>query len=100
MQAAAKLTVSITDLSPVPGRENHPEPPPKCALRSALSALLNRSALGSDHPKALNSGNGEANADLYSLMKNCAFFNGGRCGCSAVPMKTSVRVMYRSHQQL
>ena len=100
MQAAAKLTVSITDLSPVPDRENQPEPVPKCALRSALWSLMNRTAVGSDNPNGINSETGEANADLYSLMKNCAFFNGGRCGCSAVPLKSSVRVIYQSRQQL
>jgi hypothetical protein len=44
----------------------------------------------------------DATGDLYALMKKCAFFNGGDCHChkSAPAIKTSVRVINQSRQQL
>jgi hypothetical protein len=99
MQAAAKLVPSVADLSSPSVQETHPELPPKCALRAALWALRNRSGSEGEHEMEVGC-EGSADTDLYSLMKNCAFFNGGRCRCAVTPIKTSVRVVYQSRQQL
>lgn len=99
MQAAVKLALSVDELCSASVQETQPELPPKCALRSALWALRNRSAVEGEHETGVGF-EGSADTGLYSLMRNCAFFNGGHCGCAVAPIKTSVRVVYQSRQQL
>jgi hypothetical protein len=99
MQAAVKLAPSSGELAPISAPEIQLELLPKCALRAALLALTKRSIVESEQEPGATS---EVRANLYSLMKNCAFFNGGDCHChtSAHSIKTSVRVIYQSRQQL
>jgi hypothetical protein len=99
MQAAVKLAPSPGELAPISAPEIQLELLPKCALRAALFALTRRSIVESEHQAGATP---EAGADLYSLMKNCAFFNGGNCHCHtpAPSLKTAVRVIYQSRQQL
>src|SRR6185312_6837902 len=99
MQAAVKLAPSPGESAPISAPESQRELLQKCALRAALLALTKRSIVESDHEAGVTP---ETGADLYSLMKNCAFFNGGDCHChtSTSSIKTSVRVIYRSRQQL
>lgn len=99
MQAAVRMALSSGESAPISAPEIQLELLQKCALRSALLALTKRSIVESEHEAGVTS---ESGADLYSLMKNCAFFNGGDCHChtSTSSIKTSVRVIYRSRQQL
>jgi hypothetical protein len=99
MQAAVKLAPSPGELAPLSAPEIQLELLPKCALRAALLALTKRSIVESEQEAGATP---EAGADLYSLMKNCVFFNGGDCHChtSAPSIKTGVRVIYQSRQQL
>jgi hypothetical protein len=99
MSAATKLAVSIGELSPISTDKNHPERLQKCALRSALRALM--LTTGADG-KAQAAATPEAKAmtDLYALMKNCAFFNGGHCDCSSTSRESTLTVLYRSRHQL
>ena len=99
MQAAVKMASLSSELAPISVPEIQLELLPKCALRAALLALTKRSVVESEHEAGATP---EAGADLYSLMKNCAFFNGGNCRChtSALSLKTSVRVIYQTRQQL
>jgi hypothetical protein len=103
MQAAVKLAPSLEDLVPISGSEVQLELLPKCALRSVLWALMHRPAVEEEQQSAVNTKTGDLVADLYFLMKNCAFFNGGggcRCHVSTAALKTNVRVVYHSRQQL
>ncbi len=99
MQAAVRMALSSGELVPISAPEIQLELLPKCALRAALLALTKQSAFESEHEEGATT---EAGDDLYSLMKSCAFFNGGDCHChvSAQPLKTTVRVLYQSRQQL
>jgi hypothetical protein len=99
MQAAVKLAPSPGEIAPISAPEIQLELLPRCALRAALLALTKRSIVESEHEAGATP---EAGASLYSLMKNCAFFNGGDCHChtSTPSLTTSVRVIYRSRQQL
>lgn len=97
MQAAAKMAPLSDEPAPILAPEIQLEILPKCALRAALLELTKRSTVESEHETGATP---EAGADLYSLMKNCAFFNGGHCQCSKPPLKTRVRVIYQTRQQL
>jgi hypothetical protein len=99
MQAAVKMAPSPGELAPISAQEIRLELLPKCALRAALLALTKRSIVESEREAGATA---EAGADVYSLMKNCAFFSGGDCHChtSTPSIKTSVRVIYQSRQQL
>ena len=99
MQAAVKLAPSPGESAPISVPEIQLELLPKCALRAALLALTNRSIVESEHESGATP---EAGADLYSLMPNCAFFNGGDCHCHTATqsIKTSLRVVYQTRQQL
>jgi hypothetical protein len=99
MPAAVKLALSVDALSSASVQQTQPELPPKCALRSALWALRTRFAVEGEHQTGVGC-EGSADTDLYSLMRNCAFFNGGHCRCAVTPIKTSVSVVYQSRQQL
>ena len=91
------MAPSSGESAPISAPEIQLELLPKCALRAALLALTKRSTVESEHAEGATL---EAGADLYSLMKNCAFFSGGHCQCSKVSLKTSVRVIYQTRQQL
>ena len=71
----------------------------KCALRATLWGLMirNEREAGESGKQSLDP---NWNANLYALMKNCALFSGGHCGCFSSPVETSVRVLARSHEQL
>jgi hypothetical protein len=96
MPAVPKLAVSIGELASIFEQGHQSDCFSKCALRSALRALI---VPDGESQKAITP-DAAAVTNLYALMKNCAFFNGGDCDCASNPFKASLTVVYRSRHQL
>jgi len=99
MPAAPKLVGSIGEFASIFEKGNQPDSFSTCALRSALRALIVSNGEEGKTQKVITP-DSAAVTNLYALMKNCAFFNGGNCDCSSNSRKTTLTVLYRSRHHL